>query len=180
MNTKTSAVFRGLAAVMAFLMLISMTVLNLTFQYDAWLNWKDRLLVIGTAVKDGQKAAEYHEAFTGYLKREHHLTVDERLGIDRWIMPRVLPGCPVDYGAGRILFAGEAAGFLNPMGEGISAAMESGYQAAQAAAAHFDRPQAVLAAYREGTKPLFDYMKRQWHLTAGLSESFGEMRLPQI
>lgn len=149
-------------------------------QYDAWLNWKDRLLVIGTAVKDGQKAAEYHEAFTGYLKREHHLTVDERLGIDRWIMPRVLPGCPVDYGADRILFAGEAAGFLNPMGEGISAAMESGYQAAQAAAAHFDRPQAVLAAYREGTKPLFDYMKRQWHLTAGLSESFGEMRLPQI
>jgi len=76
--------------------------------------------------------------------------------------------------------AGEAAGFLNPMGEGISAAMESGYQAAQAAAAHFDRPQAVLAAYREGTKALFDYMKRQWHLTAGLSESFGEMRLPQI
>ena len=28
---------------------------------------------------------------------------------------------------GRVLFAGEIAGFLNPMGEGISAGMESGY-----------------------------------------------------
>lgn len=149
-------------------------------QYDAWLNWKDHLLVVGVAVKDGQKAAAYYQAFTAYLKKEHHLTMDETLGIDRWIMPQVLPGCPIDYGAGRILFAGEAAGFLNPMGEGISAAMESGYWAAQAVAAHFSRPQEALDAYREGTKPLLEYMKRQWSFAAGLAESFRKMRLPKL
>ena len=31
----------------------------------------------------------------------------------------------IDYGVGRILFAGEVAGFLNPMGEGISCGMEN-------------------------------------------------------
>lgn len=149
-------------------------------EYDAWLNWKDHLLVIGVAVKDGQRAAEYHEAFIAYLQREHHLDIKEQLGIDRWIMPQVLPGCPMDYGAGRVLFAGEAAGFLNPMGEGISAAMESGYWAAQAAAADFGNPQAVLAAYQAGTKQLLGYMKRQWSLVAELAETFEEMRLPQI
>ena len=29
------------------------------------------------------------------------------------------------------MFAGEAVGFLNPMGEGISAGLESGYAAAE-------------------------------------------------
>ena len=52
---------------------------------------------------------------------------------EKWLMPHIRPGCRVDYGVGRILFAGEAAGFLNPMGEGISAGMESGYCAASAA-----------------------------------------------
>lgn len=38
----------------------------------------------------------------------------------------------VEYGTGKVLFAGETAGFLNSMGEGISAGMESGYAAAKA------------------------------------------------
>ena len=55
-------------------------------------------------------------------------------------MPHIRPGCHVDYGVGRILFAGEVAGFLNPMGEGISAGMESGYCAACAIMEHCDNP----------------------------------------
>jgi flavin-dependent dehydrogenase len=43
-----------------------------------------------------------------------------------------LAGCQINYGIGRILFAGEAAGFLNPMGEGISSGLESGFAAAKA------------------------------------------------
>lgn len=146
-------------------------------EYDAWLNWKDQMLVIGVAVQDGRKAEAYHRAFTAYLKEEHELKIEKQLGVDRWIMPQVLPGCPIDYGDGRILFAGEAAGFLNPMGEGISAAMESGYLAAQAVAAHFADPRLVVKAYRESAEPLAYYMKRQWNLAAGLSEAFGDMRL---
>lgn len=66
MNTKTSAVFRGLAAVMAFLMLISMTVLNLTFQYDAWLN--NNIFGINTSYVVGGSAdgAIYYANDYGY------------------------------------------------------------------------------------------------------------------
>lgn len=146
-------------------------------QYDAWINWKDHMLVVGVAVKEAKKAPEFYGAFTEYLKKNYGLKIEKQLGIDRWIMPQVRPGCPIDYGEGRILFAGEAAGFLNPMGEGISAAMESAYWAAQAVALHFQSPQLVLTDYKKDTKPLLDYMKRQWNFTAGLAESFEEMRL---
>ena len=69
-------------------------------------------------------------------------------------MPHIRPGCHVDYGVGRILFAGEVAGFLNPMGEGISAGMESGYCAASAVMKHFDNPETVREAYRQSTENL--------------------------
>ena len=92
-------------------------------------------------------------------------------------MPRIRPGCAIDYGVGRILLAGEIAGFLNPMGEGISAAMESGYHAACAVAGAFDHPRQVLAAYRQNTKALHCYMQRQWNFTSSLASTFEEMKL---
>jgi len=62
-------------------------------------------------------------------------------------MPHIRPDCPVTYGRGRVLFAGEIAGFLNPMGEGISSGMESGYCAAHAIANHFDSLDMIYADY---------------------------------
>ena len=82
-----------------------------------------------------------------------------------------------DYGVGRVLFAGEIAGFLNPMGEGISAGMESGYCAAQAIMQHFDDLKMVYSDYREKTKSLHGYMKRQWNFVAGIADTFSEMKL---
>ena len=90
-------------------------------------------------------------------------------------MPHIRPGCHVDYGVGRILFAGEVAGFLNPMGEGISAGMESGYCAAGAVAGHFDNPETVREAYRQSTENLKSYMQRQWSLVGGMAGTFREM-----
>jgi len=48
------------------------------------------------------------------------------------IIPEIRPGYTVDLGEGRVLFAGDAANFLNPMGEGISSALASGYAVAEA------------------------------------------------
>ena len=39
---------------------------------------------------------------------------------------------------------------MNPMGEGISAGMESGYRAASAVMEHLDNPETVREAYRHG------------------------------
>lgn len=44
----------------------------------------------------------------------------------------------------RVLFTGEVVGFLNPLGEGISAGVESGYCAAFAVMEHFDNPSMIV------------------------------------
>lgn len=89
----------------------------------------------------------------------------------------VRPGCQIDLGVGRVLFAGEIAGFLNPMGEGISVAIESGKCAACAIAARYDDPEAVRAYYQQVSAELADYMKRQWSITARMSHKFADMKI---
>ena len=144
--------------------------------YDAWFNVKDGMLVLGVSVRDGKGIEEYYQRFLAYMERRHRLKIEERLRTDRWLMPRVQPGFPINYGVGRVLFAGEIAGFLNPMGEGISAGLESGFCAAQAVMGQFGDPEAALADYRERTEDLYDYMRRQWRFVGGLAGTFGEMR----
>lgn len=90
-------------------------------------------------------------------------------------MPHIRPGCPVTYGQGRVLFAGEIAGFLNPMGEGISAGMESGCCAAQAIVNHFDSLEMIYADYQQHTLQLKSYMERQWNFVGRMAGAFSDM-----
>ncbi len=64
---------------------------------------------------------------------------------------------------------------MNPMGEGISAGMESGYCAASAVMEHFDNPETVREAYRQSTENLKSYMQRQWSLVGGMAGTFREV-----
>lgn len=145
-------------------------------EYDAWFNVKDEQLVLGVAVKDKSNIEHYYERFISYMKNNHGLKIDMQVKVDRWIMPRIRPDYSVDYGTGRIIFAGEIAGFLNPMGEGISAAMESGYCAAMSIINNFDDPNSVCVDYKEKTASLYDYMKRQWNLISRMTDTFAEMK----
>jgi len=144
-------------------------------EYDAWMNVKDGMLVMGVSVKNGSNMQAYHERFLSYMTQKHGLKIDEVLGGDKWLMPHARPGCPIDYHVGRVFFAGEAAGFLCPMGEGISAGLESGYHAACAIKEHFYDFDNAFSVYKTRTAALHQYMKRQWRLVAGLSASFAEM-----
>lgn len=146
-------------------------------EYDAWFNVKDDRLVLGVAVKDSSQADRYYANFISYMRENHNLKVDRQLKVDKWLMPQIQAGCPIDYGVGRVLFAGEIAGFLNPMGEGISAGMESGYCAARAIMEHFDDIERIYADYQSSTRPLREYMKRQWSYVGRMTNSFSEMRL---
>lgn len=145
-------------------------------EYDAWFNVKDGLLVLGVAVKDTGKMRYFYDTFLAYMEKYHHLQTEERIKSEKWLMPYIRPGCYIDYGMHHVLFAGEAAGFLNPMGEGISAAIESGYQAASAVAQHFENMEQIYAAYRESTETLKSYMQRQWSLVGDMARTFQEMR----
>lgn len=146
-------------------------------EYDAWFNVKDNQLVLGVSVKDNSKTEYYYSRFISYMKEKHNLHIKNELKVDKWIMPHIRPGCAIDYGVGRILFAGEIAGFLNPMGEGISAGMESGYCIAKSIIQHYDNPDLVYSAYKYNTAELHNYMKRQWNFIAEMSNTFKEMKL---
>ncbi len=146
-------------------------------EYDAWFNVKDDQLVLGVSVKDSSKVEYYYSRFIAYMKEKYNLRIDKQIKGDKWLMPHIRPGCSIDYGVGRVLFAGEIAGFLNPMGEGISAGMESGYCAANAIMKHFDALDLIYTDYKERTDRLHDYMKRQWNFVAGMADTFSEMKL---
>ena len=147
-------------------------------EYDAWFNVKDDMLVLGVAVKDTDRISAYYDSFIRYMKDRHGLVIDKTVKEEKWLMPHIQSGCNIDYGVGRLLFAGEVAGFLNPMGEGISACMESGNAAALAITEHFEEPECALRDYQQRTHMLKTYMERQWNFVAGLADTFSEMKLP--
>ena len=145
-------------------------------EYDAWFNVKDNQLVLGVSVKNYDKTAQYYSSFINYMKANHSLQITKQLKEDKWLMPRIKPGCPIDYGKGRIFFAGEVAGFLNPMGEGISAGLESGYCIAKSIIEHFNNLNDIYSAYKSKTQDLHSYMIRQWDLVGCMTETFNEMK----
>jgi flavin-dependent dehydrogenase len=149
-------------------------------EYDAWFNVKDDYLIFGVSVKNIKNIPQYYSRFVNYMAKEHNLKIDRQEKTEKWIMPHILPGCKINYGIGRVLFAGETAGFLNPMGEGISAALESGFSAAKAIQESGINTrlnlQTIHTAYRDNTTELKNYMIRQWQLVAGLSAKFNHMK----
>lgn len=141
-------------------------------EYDAWFNVKDNLLVLGVSVRDISKISFYYQKFVEYMAVHNGLRISEFVKDEKWIMPLIKPGSKIELGSGRILFAGEAAGFLNPMGEGISSAVESGVCAACSVIEGFSKPLDVLHRYKDKTENLSAYMKRQWNFLGSISRKF--------
>lgn len=144
-------------------------------EYDAWFNVKDEMLVLGVSVKDTSRIEHFYQRFISYMETHHGLQIERQVKAEKWLMPHIRPGCFVTYGQGRVLFAGEIAGFLNPMGEGISAGMESGYCVAHAIANHFDTLDMIYADYQRDTQQLKSYMERQWSFVGRMAGTFSEM-----
>lgn len=149
-------------------------------EYDAWFNVKDDYLIFGVSVKDTSKIEHYYSEFIVYMEKHHNAKIEKQEKTEKWLMPRIMPGCPIEYGSGKVLFAGETAGFLNPMGEGISAGMECGYAAAKAIEkiewnSDLDF-ETVYSAYKDNTSALKVYMARQWNFVASMAGTFDYMR----
>lgn len=150
-------------------------------EYDAWFNVKDDYLIFGVSVKDTSKLENYYSEFIDYMEKHHNAKIEKQEKIEKWLMPHIMPGCPIEYGNGKVLFAGESAGFLNPMGEGISAGIESGHAAAKAIEkidlnSNFDLEE-LYTFYQHNTFGLKNYMQRQWNFVANISETFSHMKL---
>ena len=144
-------------------------------EYDAWFNVKDNQLVMGVAVKNAKNTAKYYDAFVRYMKKQYNLSIIKQTKEDRWLMPHVRPGCQIDYAKGRVFFAGETAGWLNPMGEGISCGMESAFHLVQALIENFNNPTFIESEYRKKASSLHEYMMKQWSFTGSMTKTFTEM-----
>lgn len=146
-------------------------------EYDAWINFKDGFIIFGVAVENAENIRKYHRNFSSFLKNGYGLVIDEIIKEEKWLMPKILPGCRTDAACGRILFAGEAAGFLNPMGEGISSAFLTGEAAAFAVKTALNEkmtPEQLKELYEKEIENERNYMIRQWKLTGSLSARFAQ------
>lgn len=101
-------------------------------EYDAWCTVKDEYIVAGVAVHDPNTIPKYRARFLSYLKSEFHADLAAPSWEELGMMSRIAPENPVDLGEGRVFLAGDAANLFNPMAEGISTALMSGYACADA------------------------------------------------
>lgn len=149
-------------------------------QYDAWFNVKDDFLIFGVGVKEPAKMKMYHSKFLSFLNSKFNAKIESCVKEEVGIMPSVMPGCPVNLGTGRILFAGEAANFLNPIGEGISSALASGYAAAESVKSIYKTNnfsvKSLVDTYNYNILPEKEYMARQWVILASMSSKFSYMK----
>ena len=149
-------------------------------QYDAWFNVKDDFLIFGVGVKEPAKMKMYHSKFISFLNSKFNAKIESCVKEEVGIMPSVIPGCPVNLGMGRILFAGEAANFLNPIGEGISSALASGYAAVESVKSTYKTNnfsvKSLIDTYHYNILPEKEYMTRQWAILANISSKFSYMK----
>lgn len=124
--------------------------------------FKDDLVVIDTSVRVGKKLGPTRDAFHAMLRRD--------FGFDSHELVRHM-GCRTAFssimnrfclGTDRVLVAGEAAGFMNALGEGISTALATGYLAGKAVVDRDGAPPGPL--YRERARPERKRTAREWSL----------------
>jgi len=140
-------------------------------EYDAWFNVKDDYLIIGVGVKNTSLIKTYHSRFVSFLQSHYHAQIETCEKEETGMMPEIQAGFQVDLGKGRVLLAGDAAGLLNPMGEGISSALASGYAAAEAIKSS-ENPTDILHNYHKNLKAEIEYMIRQWRFLGTISSNF--------
>ena len=125
---------------------------------------KDDLMVIDTSVRPGKSLPAARAAFQAMLERDWGFRpADQAVNLSCKVAfpPALNRFC---LGTDRVLVVGEAAGFVNSMGEGISSALATGHIAGRAAAECGGS--APGTAYREMVRPERDRTAREWMLPA--------------
>lgn len=124
--------------------------------------FKDDLMVVDTSVRRGDRIGAAREALISMLGRDFGFRSRELvmvLGCRAVFTAAINRFC---LGTDRVLIAGEAAGFMNSLGEGISSALATGRLAGLAVAE--SGRSAPGALYRSSTAAERDRTAREWSL----------------
>lgn len=97
-----------------------------------WYNVKDDYVIFGTSCRKGGRFGPYLESFTQFLKKHFGLRLGRLVRKSSCLGTNMCATGNFYLGKDRVLLAGEAAGFLNMFGEGISSALATGLLAGQA------------------------------------------------
>lgn len=130
----------------------------------AWYNVKNGLQVFGTAVRKGGKIDPYLRKYSEMLKDRFGLTLKNLVREASCLGNDMCTTGNFYLGKGNILLVGEAAGFLNAFGEGISCALSTGLFAAEAISKSFTSGIDALGLYTELTKVERRQTKVSWKL----------------
>jgi flavin-dependent dehydrogenase len=137
-----------------------------------WLTFKDDQIIVGCGCMRGERIGGYHARFVEFLGQRHGFAPTETLRDEGCLGNALGPTNRFFLGRGRVLVAGEAAGFLHLGGEGISGALATGWQAGQAIVDAMARGNDdALARYQAGTRAERERVLDQWSFTR-LGRSF--------
>jgi flavin-dependent dehydrogenase len=130
-----------------------------------WLTFKDDLIIVGCGCMRGDRITGYHARFVDFLRKHHGFAPAEILRDEGCLGNAMGPTNRFFLGQGRVLVAGEAAGFLHLGGEGISPALETGWQAGQAIVDAVAQGDDALARYRTSARGARERVLDQWSFT---------------
>lgn len=130
--------------------------------FYTWLSFKDDLLVYGVGSRRGGHVAPYLDNTTRYLEKYFDLEIRETVLRTGCISTDMGLRGNFILGRDRVLLAGEAAGFLNVFGEGISSALGTGHAAALAIHKAVTSKAPVLPIYTEVSATERRYTADSW------------------
>lgn len=130
----------------------------------AWFNVKDGMQIFGTAVRKGNKIKPYLLRYKGLLEKKFGLRLKKLVRRSSCLGNDMCPKGNFYLGKGNVLLVGEAAGFLNAFGEGISCALSTGLAAADAIGKSIKSKEDALTLYSELTKLERRQTKMSWRL----------------
>ncbi len=116
---------------------------------------KDDLLALCIGWFKGAKLEDRMENFKVFLSKNFNVVFGEQERIEGC----VLRLSPPDLGKGRVLLTGEAGGFMYLNGEGISAAIDSGYRAGKAVSRAIKEGSNAMNIYKEQTLDLLRHVQ---------------------
>jgi len=116
---------------------------------------KDKFLTLCVGGFKGRNLKESMEKFKSFLTKNFHVVLSDRERGEGCVLRPSLPF----LGKDRVILAGEAAGMMYLNGEGISAALDSGYQAGKAVAQGIKKGGDVLEIYKKKAEKIVNHAK---------------------
>ena len=115
---------------------------------------KDDFLTVCVGGFKGQNLKDSMETFKKFLSDNFNVAFEKEERVEGCTLRPSLP----DLGSERVILTGEAAGFMYLNGEGISAAIDSGYRAGKAVSKAIKEDGSAAAIYREETNDILDHI----------------------